>query len=244
MEDPSHVTFSTRCRDRRGSHCPGRRHYRGGRPFSNVGTQPTQTPTPAADLGEPIGNLTAGTYRASTFNEPLTVVVPAEPVTLAAGPAVGNLWTDHKTLRFKLDVASGTAAGAVTIHDDVSLAANLCDASKGLISDVPTSVAAVGAWLTKSTGLTVSGGTAITVDGRQGMWWDVALPAGCADTGGASNAVVGFEAGEHHRVYAIPTGADTIIAFTWGSGYGGAGEEKLSDINAWADKLVASMRFN
>ena len=132
----------------------------------------------------------------------------------------------------------------MTIHDDVSLAADLCDASKGLISDVPNSVAAVGSWLTSSTGLVMSAGTPIEVDGRQGMSWDMSLPIGCADNGGPSNAVVSFQAGEHHRVYAIPTGTDTIIVFTWGAGYGGAGEEKLSDINAWADQLVASMRFN
>lgn len=211
-------------------------------PFSNVGAQPT--PTPAASRGEPIGDLTSGTYEALTFTQPFTLVIPPEPSALAAGTAVGDLWTDHKTLRIKVDVTPDSSGGAVTIHDDVKLAADLCDASKGLISDVPTSVDAVGSWLTSSAGLRVSAGRPIVVDGRQGMSWDIGLPTGCAEGGGASGAVIGFESGEHHRVYAIPTGTDTIIAFTWGSGYGGTGEEKLSDINAWADQLVASMRFN
>ena len=218
------------------------------KPFSNVGNEGTPTPQPtasgAANLGEPIGRLTAGTYRASTFTEPFTVVIPPEPSALAAAPAVGDLWDDHKTLRVKLDVASGTAAGAVTIHDDVTLAADLCDGTQGVISDVPASVAAVGTWLTSSSGLTVSAGQPIEVDGRQGMSWDIGFPAGCATNGNAVGAVVGFDTGEHHRVYAIPTGNDVIIAFTWGAGYQGQGEEKLADINAWADQLIASMRFN
>jgi hypothetical protein len=218
-------------------------------PFSGVGGKATPTPqpsqSPAANLGEPIGSLVAGTYRTSTFNQPFTAVLPAEPSTLSsAGPAVGDLWTDHKTFRIKLGEASGNAAGAVTIHDDVTLAADLCDGRQGVISDVPASVAAIGTWLTSSSGLTVSAGKPIAVDGRQGMSWDIGLPAGCATHGDAVGPVVGFQTGEHHRVYAIPAGTDTIIAFTWGSGYGGIGEERLSDVNAWADQLIASMRFN
>ena len=219
-------------------------------PFSNVGAEPTPTAipslgTPAANLGEPIGNLSAGTYRASAFTEPFTVVIPAEPSALSSdGPAVGDLWSNDKTLRIKLGAAPGNADGALTFHDDVTLAADVCDGGKGAISDVPTSVEAVGSWLTNSAGLNVGTGTAITVDGRQAMSWDIALPAGCGETAAPSSAVVYFSAGERHRVYAIPTGSDTIIAFTWGSGTGGVGDQKLSDINSWADELVAAMRFN
>jgi hypothetical protein len=217
-------------------------------PFSGVGTNPTPTPrpssTPAANLGEPIGNLTAGTYRTSSFTEPFTVDVPAMPSALATGPAVGDLWAGRKTLRIKLGVTADATLGAITIHDDVPLPANLCDAGKGLVSDVPSSVAAVGAWLTSSTGLGVGTGTNFEVDGRQGMSWDITLPAGCADAGSPDGAVVSLEAGEHHRVYAIPTATDTILIFTWGAGYGGQGEEHLADINAWADQLVSSMHFN
>ncbi len=201
-------------------------------PFSGVGTTPTPTAqpssTPAANLGEPIGNLVAGTYRTSSFTEPFTVDVPAMPSALATGPAVGDLWAGRKTLRIKLGVTPGATLGAVTIHDDVPLAANLCDAGQGLMSDVPSSVAAVGAWLTSSTGLGVAAGTTIEVDGRQGMSWDIALPAGCADAGSPDGAVVSLEAGEHHRVYAIPTGTDTIVIFTWGGAATGARARSIS----------------
>lgn len=216
--------------------------------FSGVGTNPTPTArpssTPAANLGEPIGDLTAGTYRTSRFTEPFTVDVPAEPAALAIGPAVGDLWNDLKTLRIKVGVTPGSTLGAVTIHDDVALPADICNASQGLISDVPASVAAVGAWLTSSTKLAVSAGSSLQIDGRAAMRWDISLPAGCADGGTATDAVVGFESGEHHRVYAIPTKTDTIVVFTWGAGYGGDGEEHLADVNAWADQLVSSMHFN
>lgn len=211
-------------------------------PFSNVGNGPTSSP--AANLGEPIGELTSGTYTAATFTEPFSLVIPREPSSLAAGPTTGDLWEGHRTLRIKVGVTADLGIGALTIHDDVFLDADICDAGKGTIADVPTSVQAIGSWLTASSGLTVSEGRPILVGGREGMSWDIALPADCAVGGGAAGAVVGFESGEHHRVYAIPTGTDTIIAFTWGSGYRGEGEEKLSDVNAWADQVVASMRFN
>ena len=225
------------------------------KPFSNIGTNGSPTPqpshTPAANLGEPVGNLQTGTYHASKFTEPFTMIIPPEPAALAAGPALGDLWTDSKTLRIRPGHLGSDMAGAVTIHDDVPLAADLCDPSRGVISDVPSSVDAVGAWLTGSTGLTVSpgaivaiNGVQVAVDGRQARFWDIYLPTTCGTADGPAGAVVWFQPGEHHRVYAIPTGKDTIIVFTWGAGYAGQGEEHLAEINAWADQLVASMHFD
>ena len=52
-----------------------------------------------------------------------------------------------------------------------------------------------------------------------------------------------FQTNEHHRIYAIPTGADTIIAVTWGNDFGGAGEEFLNEMNAATDDIVRSMDF-
>ena len=52
-----------------------------------------------------------------------------------------------------------------------------------------------------------------------------------------------FQANEHHRIYAIPTGDDTIIGVTWGNAVGGEGEEFLDEMNAATDDLVRSMTF-
>ncbi len=52
-----------------------------------------------------------------------------------------------------------------------------------------------------------------------------------------------FQANEHHRIYAIPSDDDTIIAVTWGNESGGAGEEFLAEMNAATDDIVESMVF-
>jgi hypothetical protein len=52
-----------------------------------------------------------------------------------------------------------------------------------------------------------------------------------------------FGAGETHRVYAVPTGADTILVLTWGVSFMGLSEEFGDAVNAATDDLVRSMTF-
>lgn len=205
---------------------------------SNLGgpsatASPTPTPAPPTGLLEP-----GATYAGGDFSQPLTFVIPALPPALD-GDLNGDLVGPHM-LRIR------PHAGAVTILDDAKLFADPCHPDAGDIADEPSTPDAVAAWLANSSGLEVSAPIELTVDGRAARAWDVGLSATCWDgssNGPGPSTSIFFSAMEHHRVYAVPTGQDTIVIFTWGAGYGGEGEGRLSALNTWTDQLVASMRF-
>ena len=131
--------------------------------------------------------------------------------------------------------------GGVTFHDDETLPADMCRPSKAIIQDVPATPADVGRWLGTGSGLAVSAPVTLTVDGREAMVWDTETAAGCDKT--ADRPSPWFGAGEHHRIYAVPTGTDTILVITWGVDWGNGSEEYLDEVNAAADELVRSMNF-
>jgi len=217
------------------------------RPSSNTGvthSQPaTQSAAPSASPAVPsvpLGILNdGGTYgtTAATFSQPFTVTLPRIPADLASSIRGDLLGGNTHNLRIR------PAVGAITIHDDAVLPADLCHPDNGFITDVPATPQAVGTWLAK--GLTVSSAVQMTVDGRVALRWDVFVPkTGCTQVETpAGSPAIWFNPGEHHRVYAIPTGTDTILVITWGAGYQGEGEQQLPEINTWTDSFVQALRF-
>lgn len=205
----------------------------GGGPTPTLG--PTASPTPEPErVG---GALTVGTtYQTLQFGEPFTFVVPDR----WRGYLVDSDVWDQRTFRIR-----PASTGAITFHDDVRLTDDICHPT-GVITDPPPSPEAVGEWLRSSDGLTVSEPTEMIVDGRTAMYYDIQLSASCEIPGDPmpGRPVVWFNVNERHRVYAVPSGDDLIIVFTWGAGYQGEGDEILDDLNLATDDLVRSIVFD
>lgn len=206
------------------------------------GATPTAPPVPAAQPA--IGSLVIGSeYRADAFTRPFTFTVP--------NPAGGFAARFDADYRFGLCEAkqsqTPTSCGifritipgnrAVTFHYASTLSANLCRPQDGDRSQ-PTTTDAVAAWLAASKGITVSAPTRLQVDGRTALAWDVTLSAACWSGDGSppGDHLAWFNAGEHHRVYAIPTNGAVVIALTWG-------DEDLGALNAWVNRLLATISF-
>jgi hypothetical protein len=142
------------------------------------------------------------------------------------------MWAGSHTLRLR--PASG---GAITIHDGLDLPNDLCQPT-GVTSDLPN----VEEWLAASEGLIVSPVAQLTNSNLSARYWDIELGPECyvGDNPPGSPAIA-FSAGEHHRLYEVQIGNDTILVATWGAGYGGEGDEVLDQLNPLTDELVQSM---
>jgi hypothetical protein len=191
----------------------------------------TPIPSPSSALPEAQVTLRAGrTYKLSRLSSPLSLKMPAGAPT------------------FSLDrVGAGslrlmpTSGGAITLHDGAALPNDLCHPT-GVITKVPTDVEG---WLLKS-------GHEMTVTPMQRLgkvrYWDITLGPRCY-RGGQPHAgpEIWLSAGEHHRVYEIPVllrsgEIKTLIAFTWGAGYEGAGDQVLQQLNPIANAVVQSIQ--
>jgi hypothetical protein len=211
-------------------------------PGSNEpGGGPTPTPAPTASpTPEPEyvgGALTAGTtYQTLQFGEAFTFVLPER---LGSQEVDSDVW-DQRT--FRIRPASG---GAITFHDDARLTDDICHPT-GVLPDHPATPEAVGEWLRASEGLTISEPTEMTVDGVTAMYYDIQLAETCEINGDPMPGAptVWFDVNERHRVYAVPSGDDLVIVFTWGAGYQGIGDEVLDDLNLVTDDLVRSIVFD
>lgn len=199
---------------------------------------PSNSPSPAPSVAASqvpaaVGPLAAGTtYRASGLSQPLSFTMPSGfPSTGVA--VTGDPWADGNTLR-----VYSNGFYALTIHDDVTMAKDLCNDNKGQI-DLPATPDAINSWLRSSSQTTVSKTTSLEVDGRTAYRWDLTFGPRCQQVPPPSGpgTEVGMGPHEKHRFYAIPTGTDTILAITWGDGVNDAA------IDAAADKLVQSMTF-
>lgn len=215
-------------------------------PPSTGAPSPTTTALPStsappsftASTQDPSGSLTVGTtYKVTeaAFSQPLTfTVVPGFPSTTPAFAA--DPWSDGRTFRLY-----SFGHFAVTIHDDVPMSKDLCKPAGALLTDIPASPDAVGAWLKSSTHTTVSKATDLVVDGRPAKRWDVLFGATCgygsATPPPGPGPEVGMSANEMHRFYAISTGTDTILVITWNV------DVDLASVNAATDRLVGSMTF-
>ncbi|HSS36735.1 MAG TPA: hypothetical protein VLR93_10720 [Patescibacteria group bacterium] len=197
-------------------------------PTSSPAPSPTAKPSPSGppDASGPLAPRTA--YRAVQLSQPLTFVMP-DGFPASSVPVTGDPWPDGHTLR-----VYSKGYSAVTIHDDIPIAKDLCDPTQGLI-DLPPTPDAIGAWLSSASEATLSKKVDVTVDGRTGYRWDLTIGAGCKGDQVAGAAIY-MSAREHHRLYAIPTGTDTILVVTWPDS-----DENALDIAT--DQLVTSMTF-
>lgn len=197
-------------------------------PGGDPGNPPTPTPT-----FEAVGNgaIESGvTYHTEGFSQPFRFTVPDA---VSAGGASADLFDAHT---FRIRPVTG---GAITFHDDADLPDVLCNPA-GLAADFATPDD-VRAWLEGSVGVSVGAEHELmTADGRTALAWNVGLGGECL----AGEGTVSFSHGEHHRVYAVPSGEDTVLVFTWGRGYNGEGEDVLPALNAITDDLVRSMSFD
>lgn len=213
------------------------------RPVPNVGTSTSPSPSPTSQASldyvhrTALGTLVAGdTYVASLFSEPFRITVPHASQGSGFDGLQGDMLDAPRILRIR------PQAGALTFQDDDIVPKNYCQHSDDVLTDIPATSAAVERWLKGMAGVSVSSRKELTVDGRTAFAWDIALAADCgASDSGATTIYLSRK--EHHRIYAIPTGKDTILAITWGSGYEGEGEQQLPAVNAWADEFIKAMHF-
>jgi hypothetical protein len=199
-------------------------------------------PTPPAVLGANLGP--AGTVlSAATFSEPFTFTMPAYPED-STTPVRAEFW----------DPASGGAQsrgmrlvsslwGSVSFHDDESMPADMCRPSGDRIDDIPATPEDVDRWLRSGAGLEVSVQEQLTVDGRPALRWEVSTATGVCEVV-LIRPAPWFGSGERHRIYAVPTGSDTILVITWGVNWSTGTEEHLDAVNAATDALVRSMTFS
>ena len=154
------------------------------------------------------------------------------PVTQQPSLVQANLFGDGSSLNLRPE-----AGGALTIHDDARLPNDLCHPTGVLIDAGAT----VDSWLRHSApDMTVSPMHMLgTV-----RYWDIVLGPKCVvrDQPPKGDPTIWFQAGEHHRVYAIPVGGTALMAFTWGRGYRGDGDDILAQLNPLADKIVQSIK--
>lgn len=203
---------------------------------------------PAADLdlGSPfpvqLGVITGGvTYHSVGFSQPLAFTMakyagnspPSTPGGNFNAQTIGGGHILHVNW-----IAPAPGFGLMIV-DDIRFPRDLCNPTADSLADIPATPEAVGQWLHASSGLAVTDRPALTVEGRQAKVWDITLPDACtasADRPGG-DPDLWFQAGEQHRIYAIPTGADTILVITWPR----KGAEAKD--NAETDPLVRSLRF-
>jgi hypothetical protein len=187
------------------------------------------SPSPSiAALPAPEGDLDPGTtYDSGSFTHAFAFTVPA---TMA--PRIReDIWDGSHT--FRIRPATG---GAITIHDGNGLPNDLCDTT-GALPDLPN----VEEWLAGSEGLTVSPMVQLTGSVLSVRYWDIELGSDCYPRGALpGNLAINFSVGEHHRLYEVQVGTDTMLVVTWGSGYGGVGDDVLDQLNALTDELVRS----
>ena len=216
-------------------------------PVVSSGPSPAASSAPAADLavGSPfpveIGVVTGGsTYHSVGFSQPLAFTMAKYAGNSTPESPGGNFNAQTIGGGHILHVNWIATGFGLMIVDDLRFSRDLCNPTADVLADIPATPDAVGQWLHGSTGLKVTDLPALTVDGRQAKAWDITLPHSCT---AAANPPDGspdlwFQAGQQHRIYAVPTGTDTILVITWPS----QGQETKQ--NAETDPLVTSLRFH
>lgn len=178
----------------------------------------------------PEGKLVAGNrYRSMSFTEPFEFVMPvADP---SVPPAVARM-----SRKGVFRVGNGYSWTSFFV-DDVPVAADVCDGGGGILADVPATPEEVGAWLRAAPRITVTDERDLVVDGRTAKSFSININGD--DVCGLWTPPLG--PGEFYygfRVYAIPTGDDTILYLPWSDG------GSFPYIERAADELVRSMTFD
>lgn len=118
-------------------------------------------------------------------------------------------------------------------YDDVPVPRDLYNSGDGVLPDVPETPEAVDVWLRSSSLRVVPSATTITVDGRTALRYDGLTSTGCSRYMPLpDNVYIGF------RIYAIPTGDDTILYVVTSDG------GSYPYLESGADELVRSIDFD
>jgi len=199
---------------------------------------PTASGSPALRIF-PVAQQTMrpGPYDVKVFSQPMTLTIPDVAVELGDGAEVtGFIYAGGA---HTLQIGFLPADVAITIHDDFRINSDLCRPTAE-VQEVPETPAAVGEWLHAQTGLEVTDQPDITVDGRQAKVYDVVTDQTCGSDDPPGDPDVWWAALQDHRIYAVPTGTDTILVMTWNL----PNDLDLARLNAIADRLVQSLTFD
>ena len=202
-----------------------------------VGTTPTPTPTPNPDptpiLPEAAGTLAGGTtYRVSSFDDPFSFTPPLR-VPDAFTPPGARPWGTGA-----LRIGSG-CCWDMFVLDDVEVSADVCNPRGEKLSDIPATPEEVHAWLASSPALSSINPSELVVDGRVALRFDMPdLPDCPSARGGWALQPRFFFV---MRLYAVPTGDDTILVAMWGDP---GSWEGASGLRNTGDEWVASFDFN
>jgi hypothetical protein len=178
-----------------------------------VGTKPTPMPSSTSSPSAPgttpppaTGTLQLSSrYRSVGFGEPFSFEA-TRALFGRIGVSTPGGWGGFRGLDFR------GFGWDIFVLDDVPVHADYCDASGPTLPDIPASPAKVGRWLKGSTGMSVSGPVEVEVDGRTALRFDLETGRRCEDFEPPLTAPE-FTA---MRIYAVPTGDDTILVGMWG----------------------------
>lgn len=210
-------------------------------PSSAASPSPAASASASASTGVPVfptkqQTIEPGPYDVKVFSQPMTLTIP--DVTEEVGPGAevtGFIYGNGHTIQ----IGFLPADAAITIHDDFTINASLCRPTAE-VQEVPETPALVGEWLHGQTAMEVTDQPDITVDGRVATVYDVVADATCGEDDPPGDPDVWWGARQTHRIYAVPTGTDTILVMTWNL----PGNLELTRLNAIADRLVQSMTFD
>lgn len=176
-----------------------------------------------------------------SFGEPFTFT---KPVVDGSGSNAGlpQQLASRPTISTGLYLLNGPWF-SIRFVDDLPIPVDLCDRTGAVLPDVPSTPAAVGEWLEAERPMrirswVVSGAEPVIVDGRTALRWD--LGESVEDAACLINLpATGETWGEMLlRVYAIPTGDDTILLI------GGSDMVNFDAVSDAMDDIVRSMKFN
>lgn len=218
-------------------------------PSTNVGPSPapsslgiaSPSPSPTASPSVPHLpkeklTLEPGAYQTVLFKQPLTLMIPDVAEEIDPNQEVtAFMYDDLRTIQIGIVPIDA----AITIHDDFKINTNLCRPTAE-VQEVPETPAAVGEWLHGQTAMEVTDQPDVAVDGRVAKVYDVVTDPTCGSDDPPGDPNVWWGANQTHRIYAVPTGTDTILVMTWNL----PGDLELAQLNAIADRVVESMTFD
>lgn len=210
-------------------------------PSPSPSPSPTPVLPPFPGAGPRVDLANGTTYRAPHFSQPMTLTMPDVTVELGAD-AVATGFT-YGAGGHTMQINYPPIIIGITIHDDFRIDTNLCRPN-GQTQEVPETPEAVGEWLHelrpgRAAPNVVTDQPDMTVDGRVAKVYDIKFGSDCDSTGHQGDVYMG-DSNQSHRVYAIPTGTDTILVITWNEGRNVPQES----VTAIGDRLVASFKFD
>lgn len=212
-----------------------------GPPPGNPGPTPThiasESPTTPVVEGERTELRVGSVYDATAFSEPLRFITPTFDPTVDQGDGVVAVAQPLGSTAGVLMIEYG-CCWVTWLLDDQPVRADVCDASAGTLPDIPATPEDVGAWLRSSSTLVVADPVETPVDGRTALRFDITPPTDGCQVGAVEGGLLGE--GSYPlttRVFAVPTGDDTILYVTWSD------PGSLAYVEQGADELIRSMTF-